>query len=138
MKTPYDAATRWKKQILDELRRELAVLMRQQEALEMEIIRIDARFEAELASVASLPLHNFAGFATRSRAERTRLEADIVELERKASALQAQITEAFQDFKGLDVASGRYREAVRKERDAKERDAQDEVALQRHLRLVKG
>ena len=137
MKTPYDAATRWKKQTLDALRRELAVLLRQQEDIELNIASIDASFVAEQSHMAELPLHNFAGFATRSRAQRTRLEADLTTLETQVIALQARITEAFQDFKGLDVAGERYRDSVRKQRAQKEAEALDEIALQRHLRLVR-
>jgi flagellar export protein FliJ len=137
MKTPYDAATRWKKQTLDALRRELALLLRQQEEIELKIAGIEAGYIAEQTQMAQLPLHNFAGFATRSRAERTRLEADLTNLEAQVIAIQARITEAFQDFKGLDVAGERYREQVRKTRAQKESEALDEIALQRHIRLIR-
>ncbi len=134
MKTPFDAATRWKKQMLDSLRRELAELLRAQEVLEMKIASWDAQLISEQQLMGTEPLLNYAAFATRARTERTELEAQMIELEVEVTQLQAQITEAFQDFKSLDVAGERYRSEARNKRAAAESIALDEVALQRHTR----
>lgn len=134
MKTPFDAATRWKKQSLDTLRRELAELLRAQEALELQIASWDAQLIAEQQHLSTEPLLNYAAFATRARTERTTLEARMVELELDVAQLQAGITEAFQDFKSLDVAAQRFRTDVKSRRAAAEMIALDEVALQRHIR----
>lgn len=134
MKTPFDAATRWKKQSLDTLRRELAELLRAQEALELQIASWDAQLIAEQQHVSAEPLLNYAAFATRARTERTALEARMVELELEVAQIQARITEAFQDFKSLDVAAERFRTDVKSRRAAAEMIALDEVALQRHIR----
>jgi flagellar export protein FliJ len=136
MKTPFDAATRWKKQTLDALRRELATLLREQEALEMQIASWDAQLLAEQQLISSEPLLNYAAFATRARTQRTALEAKMVELEVEVAQYQARITEAFQDFKSLDVAGERFRNTIRSKRAAAEVLALDEVALQRHIRQV--
>ncbi len=136
MKTPFDAATRWKKQSLDTLRRELAELLRAQEALELQIASWDAQLIAEQQHLSTEPLLNYAAFATRARTERTTLEARMVELELDVAQIQARITEAFQDFKSLDVAAQRFRTDVKSRRAAAEMIALDEVALQRHIRQV--
>jgi flagellar biosynthesis chaperone FliJ len=134
MKTPFDAATRWKKQMLDTLRRELAELLRAQEALELQIASWDAKLIVEQQYLASDPLLNYAAFATRARTERTALEAHMVDLDVEVAQIQARITEAFQDFKSLDVAGERYARTVHLRRNAAEVVALDEVALQRHIR----
>jgi flagellar biosynthesis chaperone FliJ len=134
MKTPFDAATRWKKQSLDTLRRELAELLRAQEALELQIASWDAQLIAEQQHVSTEPLLNYAAFATRARTERTALEAHMVELELEVAQIQARITEAFEDFKSLDVAAERFRTDIKSRRAAAEMIALDEVALQRHIR----
>jgi hypothetical protein len=134
MKTPFDAATRWKKQTLDGLRRELAELLRAQEALELQIASWDAQLIAEQQYQSSEPLLNYAAFATRARTRRTALEAQMVDLDLEVAQLQSRITEAFQDFKSLDVAGERFRSDVKTRRAAAEMVALDEVALQRHIR----
>jgi flagellar export protein FliJ len=134
MKTPFDAATRWKKQTLDTLRRELAELLRAQEALEQKIASWDAQLMAEQQHLSTDPLLNYAAFATRARTQRTALEANMVELDVEVAQLQARITEAFQDYKSLDVAGERFRGTVQARRNAAEVLALDEVALQRHIR----
>jgi BMFP domain-containing protein YqiC len=136
MKTPFDAAIRWKKQMLDSLRRELAELLRAQEALEIQIASWDAQLIAEQQMMGTAPLLNYAAFATRARTERTALEAQMVELEVQVAQLQGQITEAFQDFKSLDVAGERFCSDVRGKRASAEMIALDEVSLQRHMRLA--
>jgi chromosome segregation ATPase len=134
MKTPFDAATRWKKQSLDLLRRELAELLRAQDALELQIASWDAQLIAEQQHLSTEPLLNYAAFATRARTQRTALEARMVELELEVAQLQTRITEAFQDFKSLDVAGERFRTDVKSRRAAAEIIVLDEVALQRHIR----
>ncbi len=134
MKTPFDAAARWKKQILDTLRREMGELLRAQEALEVQIASWDARLISEQQLLASDPLLNYAAFATRARTERTALEARMVELDIELAQVQARVTEAFQDFKSLDVASERFRSNTKARHAAVEAMALDEISLQRHIR----
>lgn len=134
MKTPYDAAGRWKKQILDMLRRDLAQLFQKHDALAAQINAMEMQLHTEQQVMHHNPLYDFAAFATRSRTERTLLEAKRVDLERAIHSLQAQITEAFQDFKGLDVARERFIAAERQAEAMRETAALDEIALQRHIR----
>lgn len=135
MKTPYDAALRWRKDQLDTLRRALATLYAQEEHLKNELAMLEARVqnEQQQQNERDLLLFNHEAYLASMRAQRAQLLTDLDTLAGKIAEQQIKIAEQFQDVKALDIACTNYREALRAERDAKERATLDDQAAQRFL-----
>lgn len=130
-----DAAVRWRKQKLDDLRRDLGVLFKRQEELQEQIAAIDAELQAELEAASGMTLANFGAYHARNRVAHGGTLRKLDALETEIDAMRALVTEAFEDFKAVDVAADRAREARRLENLRQEQAMLDEVAAQRHSGL---
>lgn len=134
MKTPYDAAARWRKNELDTLRRELGTLQARQDELLARMSALEAEVEAEAELAPLNPFSNFHAFSTRKAQDNARIEDELHLLEQEADKLRAMLETAFTDFKTLDIAAERYRVAAVRALASAEQDELDEIAARAHAR----
>ena len=120
MKTPYDTALRMRRYEADRLRVEAARLGAELRAHEAALTAHDASLAKEAAR--SGPFEGYAAYATRMRAERLRLEHQILETRRKLDGIEAGVLAAFRDLKPLEQAAADY-EAARRARQARQEQA---------------
>ena len=134
MKTPYDAAMRWRKLTVDDLRREMAALADERDALQARLAALDARHAQEFDIAGQMPFADFVAYDGRAKLERRRVCDALNALEDRLLAVQEQLTEAFGEYKAFDLAAERFREAARIEAARREQQAFDEIAAQRFQR----
>jgi hypothetical protein len=128
MKTPYDAAIRWRKSELDFLRRNLAELQDQHAVMQAEMALLEKQFVAEECVAKHHPLLNFAQFATLNRQERTGLQQQMDGLLADIAELSERVSEAYQDFKALDIAARNHTIVENKKRAVFEQSELDEIS----------
>lgn len=128
MKTPYDAATRWRKSELDILRRQLVGLEDQKQVMCAEMELLLKQFALEEQVARHQPLYSFAQYATRNRTERAGLQRDIDRLEADMLELRERVASAFQDFKALDLAAQNFIAGEQRKQAARAQAELDEIA----------
>jgi len=134
MKTPYDTVVRLRKNALDALRREMALAEARREEAHRRLTAHFAAIETERAAVPAAPFADFGAYLARMRGIEVQLRRDITRLDAEVDALAARIEAEFGEFKTLDLAAEKFREARRREEAQKEQAEFDEAALQRHIR----
>lgn len=127
-----EAAVRWRKQRLDDLRRDLGVLFQRQEELQAQLASIDDELAAEMQAAAGMALTNFSAYHARNRVAHGTTLHRLDALEAEIDTVRSLVTEAFEDFKAVDVAAGRQAEAARKAALTQEQQVLDDLAGQRH------
>jgi chromosome segregation ATPase len=128
MKTPYDAAVRWRKSELDLLRRQVVELEEQQQVMCAEMQLLEKQFATEELVARHQPLYSFAKYATLNRNERAGLQRDMDRLEADIAELRERVANAFQDFKALDMAAHNHVLAEQRKRASREQAELDEIA----------
>jgi hypothetical protein len=128
MKTPYDAATRWRKSELDILRRQLVGLEDQKQVMCAQMELLLKQFALEEQVARHQPLYSFAQYATRNRTERAGLQRDIDRLEADMLELRERVASAFQDFKALDLAAQNFIAGEQRKQAARAQAELDEIA----------
>ncbi len=131
MKTPYDAALRWRKSELDLLRRQVVELEDQRAVMDAEILLLEKQFAAEEVVARHQPLLNFAQFATLNRTERTKLQREMDRLDADIAELREKVADAFQDFKALDIAARNHLVTEQKRLAAHQQFELDEIAARK-------
>ncbi len=131
MKTPYDAACRWKSHQLDQLRRELTGHYAVEEGWLKAQDDLAARLALERAAAANLPLHSADAFVTRCAEERARLAKNLADITITIAAVQDLMSAAFQDAKALDIAKERFVAHARAEASRLENAELDDVVSRR-------
>jgi flagellar export protein FliJ len=132
MSKPIDAAVRWRKQQLDDLRRNLGALFKRQEELQHSLEAINTELESEMLVANGMALANFSAFHARNRTSHGQTLQQLDAIEQEIDALRAHVTAAFEDYKAVDVAAERQREALRLEERLSAQAAMDDMAAQRH------
>jgi hypothetical protein len=128
MKTPYDAARRWRKDELDGLRRELGALQQKQDDMHAALANMDAGLAREADAAAALPFSSFAGYAGKVRADQAALRSEILQISVEIDQMHALVSDAFNAYKVLDIAAERFVTDARTAEAKREQDALDEVA----------
>lgn len=131
MKTPYDAAVRWRKSELDLLRRQVAALLNRRALVDAESAVLERQFVAEEAVSKHQPLLNFARFATLNRQERTKLQHEIDRIDADIAEFQERLASAFQDFKALDMAARTHVLTAERKMAAQDQAELDEIAARK-------
>jgi hypothetical protein len=131
MKTPYDAAVRWRKSELDLLRRQVVELEDQKDVMLAEMQVLLKQFATEELVARHQPLYSFAQYATLNRNERAGLQRDIDRLEADIVELRERVASAFQDFKALDIAAQNFTLAEQRKQAKLEQAELDEIAARR-------
>lgn len=134
MKTPYDAARRWRKDDLDQIRRELAVLNRRRDELAGRMAALDDLLGREMTVAPAVPMANFGGFNDRIQRDRAQIADAICSVDSDIAQMSVLVAEAFQAFKVLDVAAERFALEAEAELRRREQAELDELAGQRALR----
>jgi flagellar protein FliJ len=130
---------RYKKQLLDELRRKLASLESQKEKLVQRSEGMQRELEKEIELATTQPEMGgfFGDFAERIRKRRAEIAAEIAKIERQMVEQAEKIRESFSELKRFEIlrerriAEGKAKEARR------ETEQLDEVAMLRHRREEK-
>ena len=131
MKTPYDAANRWKKQVLDDLRRTLAEEYARETKLQQAVADIDENLKVERELSATSPLYSADAFAHRCASEKTELQAKLKNIKPIIETLETDMAAAFQNYKALDIAKERFIAAALAEAARLETLALDDVVSRR-------
>jgi flagellar export protein FliJ len=127
-----DAAVRWRKQRLDDLRRDLGKLFNRQEELQAQLSEIDKELSAEATAASGMALANFSAFHARNRVAHNATLDRLDQLEVEIDGIRTLVREAFEDYKAVDVAAERQVENARLEGLRQEQGELDDVAAQRH------
>lgn len=134
MKTPYDTVVRLRKNALDALRREMALAEARREEAQARLSVHYAALDAERTAAPDAPLADFGAYLARMRTIEAEMRRTIAHRDAEVDALAARIEAEFGEFKTLDLAAEKFREARRRELAQKEQAEFDEAALQRHIR----
>ncbi len=108
MKTPYDAACRWKSHVLDQLRRDLAKHHAQEDDWLKAQRELAARLITERETAQNLLLHSNDAFVARCAHDKARLAEKLADIKLTIASVQDTIAAAFQDAKALDIAQERF------------------------------
>lgn len=129
-----ESLIRLKRFQLDEKRRQVTQI----EMMIAEFMRIIGDLDEQIVSEQNrVGIHDVAHFAypTFARAamqRRDNLKASVRELEEKLDAARADLAEAVEDMKKIELIEERDTARDRAERDAAEQEALDEMAARRH------
>lgn len=128
MKTPYDAAWRWRKQELDNARSAATAQAEKVDAIDAAIEALHAEVAAEMVQANGDPLTNFAAYAAHARLREARLRDERSAAQAELDRLSEAVAEAFGEFKTLDLAADRWRAEKNAELARKEQAELDELA----------
>lgn len=131
-----DSLLRLKRFRVDEFKRRLATLDEMKADLEKKLADLDESVarEKQRATDSEIGRLAFPSFLQSIDVRRKNIRATTAELDRQRDAVQEELTAAFQDLKGFELAE---QERLRRVAEAEERSAQsrlDEMAIVRHLR----
>lgn len=138
MRTPYDAAVRWRKNGLDALRRRLADAERMQAAVEERIAALEAEHRAEAEVALGQTSGDYGAYLRRMELRARQLLAELAATRTQVAQLADQVSEEFGALKTLDIAAERFRAAARTEQARREQNEIDEAALAQYLRQAEG
>lgn len=125
---------------VDEKRRALAELQRQEQTILDRQAALRAELEREQAAVrenAALGIV-FGAYAARYRQRRDQLAQALTELRRRITEAQDDLAEAFLDLKTYEITQANRDLREKKEREQKEQAALDEMGLMLHRRREGG
>lgn len=135
MKT-LDTLIRLHKRTLDELRRNMGVLELQKSQLQQTIqaLQKDLDTEVELAGKQPEMANFFGGFAKRIKKRQEDIRLEISVLDKKITALNNEIFEAFTELKKYEIAKENAKLRVQEVEKRKETLMLDEIAAQQYQR----
>jgi flagellar export protein FliJ len=134
MTTPYDAARRWRKDDLDQVRRELTVLHRRRDDLDAQLSSLDALLAREAGVAPAVPFANFGAFHGQVQAQKGTIAQAIAAVDDDIARVSDLVARAFEDFKVLDIAAERYATEQREQAARREQTELDDIAGQRAAR----
>lgn len=127
------AVIRLRKWEIDEKRRELSVLLSEQEAVVQRRAALDEEILREndcARSHVGEADFTLGDYAKRAHSRRQQLDHAIAEADRRVEEARDQLTEMFKDLKTFELAQEARDEAERKEREHKEQVKMDEIGLE--------
>jgi flagellar FliJ protein len=124
---------RWK---LDERRRQLGELERLSERLHSESVRLEQELTSEqhVASASVEAGYAYAGYARDLVTRRQKLAASISEVEGQLIVAREALAESFSEVKRYEIAAANRQKRDRLAVERRQRNVQDEVALQVYRR----
>lgn len=128
---------RYRKHIVDEKRRALGELLRQDDLLRQSLsdLETEMRREADIAGADSQGVGiGYGYYLQRAKERRDSLSAAIQELARRIDKAQEEVRESFKELKTFEIAQENRDEAERQEREAKDQQALDGIAIDQHRR----
>jgi flagellar export protein FliJ len=134
MSKAYKTLMRLQRWQLDEERRRLAALYREQERLVQTSSRLERRRQDEAKVADAEVAHAYPGYAGRVRADQARLAETVAELDEQVAARQDDVATAYLALKQVEIVRNKQRSAAALAAARREQDRLDEVGLDMHRR----
>lgn len=128
---------RYRKHVVDEKRRALGELLRQEDYLRGSLVALDEEMQREAQIAASDSRGAGIGYGfyiQRAKDRRDALIAAIEEMGRRVDKAQEEVRESFKELKTFEIAQENRDEAERQERETKAQQTLDGIALDLHRR----
>ncbi|PHZ85246.1 flagellar FliJ family protein [Paremcibacter congregatus] len=124
---------------LDEKRRSMGELesMRAELVGKMRDLETELATEQKKAADAPVVSISYAGYAQQVMVRRQNLHNSIAEIDVSIDEMKDQVSEAFKELKKYEIVEQRERERELAERNARQQDEMDELALTMHRRSQK-
>jgi flagellar protein FliJ len=131
-----DTLLRLKRFRVDEMKRRIAAIDAMKADLERKLADLDDNVarEKQRAGDSDIGRLAFPSFLRSIEARRENLRTTLKEIEREYAAAQADLSNAFQDLKSLEVATEQQARRLNEMQSRRAQTRLDEIALVRHLR----
>ena len=131
-----DTLLRLKRFRVDEMKRRIAAIDAMKSDLERKLADLDDNVarEKQRAGDSDIGRLAFPSFLRSIEARRENLRNTLKEIEREYMAAQADLSNAFQDLKSLEIATEQQAKRVNELQARRTQARLDEMALVRHLR----
>jgi len=131
-----DTLLRLKRFRVDEMKRRIAAIDAMKVDLERKLTDLDDNVtrEKQRAGDSDIGRLAFPSFLRSIEARRENLRNTLKEIEREYAAAQADLTDAFQELKSLEIATEQQAKRVNELQARRSQARLDEMALVRHLR----
>src|ERR1700743_2573293 len=131
-----DSLLRLKRFRVDEMKRRLAAIDAMRADLEHKLTDLDDNVtrEKQRAGDSDIGRLAFPSFLRSIEARRENLRTTMRDIEREYEAAQADLGEAFQELKSLEIAAEQQERRLAEIQDRRAQTRMDEIALLRHLR----
>jgi flagellar protein FliJ len=131
-----DTLLRLKRFRVDEMKRRIAAIDAMKADLERKLADLDDNVarEKQRAGDSDIGRLAFPSFLRSIEARRENLRTTLKEIEREYAAAQADLANAFQDLKSLEVATEQQSKRLAEMQSRRAQARLDEMALVRHLR----
>jgi len=121
---------------LDERRRNLVELEKMREELVGKMRSLRDELAAEQKKVAEAPIVSitYGGYAQQVMARRENINSSITEIDVSIEEMKDQVADAFKELKKYEIVEQREREREVSERNQRQQNDLDELALNMHRR----
>jgi len=121
---------------LDERRRNLVELEKMREELVGKMRSLRDELAAEQKKVAEAPIVSitYGGYAQQVMARRENINSSITEIDVSIEKMKDQVADAFKELKKYEIVEQREREREVSERNQRQQNDLDELALNMHRR----
>jgi flagellar export protein FliJ len=128
---PFESQIRLQKWQVDEVQRRVAELLRLEEQLRLDRSRLDTELVSEQRTAAGSyeASLTYGAFAERLIERRERLDRSIVEVEERIDQAREALRDAFAELKKFELAAQAAEARVRRLRDRRDQQTQDEIGL---------
>lgn len=134
MSRAYETLMRLQRWQLDEERRRLAALYRDQERLDMTSNLLERRRQDEARAAEGDVAHAYPGYAGRVRGEQSRLADSLAEIDERIAAKQDDVATAYLALKQVEIVRDKQRAAAALAARRREQARLDEIGLDMHRR----
>jgi len=134
--TRTDTLLRLKRFRVDEMKRRMASIDAMKADLERKLTDLDDNVarEKQRAGDSDIGRLAFPSFLRSIETRRENLRNTLKEIEREYAAAQADLTDAFQELKSLEIATEQQARRLNEMQARRDQARLDEIALVRHLR----
>jgi len=131
-----DSLMRLKRFRVDEMKRRIAAIEAMRSDLEHKLTDLDDNVtrEKQRAGDSDIGRLAFPSFLRSIEARRENLRTTMKDIEREYAAAQADLGDAFQELKSLEIAAEQQERRLEEVQSRRAQTRMDEIALMRHLR----
>jgi flagellar export protein FliJ len=131
-----DSLLRLKRFRVDEMKRRIAAIDAMRADLEHKLHDLDDNVtrEKQRAGDSDIGRLAFPSFLRSIEARRENLRTTMKDIEREHAAAQADLGDAFQELKSLEIAAEQQERRLEEVQSRRAQSRMDEIALMRHLR----
>ena len=131
-----DSLLRLKRFRVDEMKRRMAAIDAMRMDLERKLVDLDENVTREKLRAGDSDIGRlaFPSFLRSIDARRENLRTTMRDIDREYAAAQADLTDAFQELKSLEIANEQQERRLAEMQERRAQTRLDEIALVRHLR----